>query len=867
MSQLYTLPLADLQATIETVGGKGASLARLSAAGLPVPDGFCVTTAAYRCFVEDHGLQDEILAIASDGDPGQPASLDKASRRIGELFERCAMPEGIAASIREAYAGLGAGNMVVAVRSSATAEDLPGMSFAGQQDTYLNMSGETAVLDAVKRCWASLWTARAIDYRARNGIAAEEVSLAVVVQELVPADAAGVMFTANPLTGARGETVINAAWGLGESIVGGQVTPDTIIVDKVSGKTTEQHIHEKEVMTVCVPGGTRERPVPPDRRDRAVLSAAHVAELVHLGVTIEDLYGRPMDIEWALHDGHIFIVQARSITTLDDLDLHDPAAGQWNDSLTGDYLWTSTNFGEAFPDVMTPCTWSLAQITLAEAMPTMGPIRPYGNVGGRLYGNLSAMASWMATIGIGPRRSARMIEDILGRLPEGVEIPTVRLPRLRLVRSALPGVVRREFRSRASHRRLPAFLQTAPKRCDVLRARAQAASSPQELAAMWDGEVAPLGQEAVQIFYAAIHQGGNALLSTRKKLQKLVGQQDADVLLTGPRGQGGHLASLGLLLGLTQLSKGEIDRATFTQTFGHRGPHESEVSAPRPAEDPDWIDKQLAGLSQANQDAGALLARQEAAREAVWHRLRELHPRQQTRIQRLVDRWASIAHEREASRSELIRVGWVVRSFVLRAGALTGQGDDVYFLSIDEILALLDGDLTPLSTVSSRRATYERYRALPSYPALIRGPFDPFVWAADPHRRSDIFDASTGFRAPASAAITGFAGSAGIVEGQVRVLMSAEEGDQLQPGEILVTTVTNVGWTPLFPRAAAVVTDVGAPLSHAAIVARELGIPAVVGCGNATMRLHTGDRVRVDGAAGTVEIVKAHELVSESNKP
>ena len=176
------------------------------------------------------------------------------------------MPEGIAASIREAYAGLDGGDLVVAVRSSATAEDLPGMSFAGQQDTYLNMRGEAVVLDAVKRCWASLWTARAIDYRARNGIAPEEVSLAVVVQELVPAEAAGVMFTANPLTGARGEAVINAAWGLGESIVGGHVTPDTVIVDKASGTIIEQRIQEKEAMTVCVPGGTREQPVPADQR-------------------------------------------------------------------------------------------------------------------------------------------------------------------------------------------------------------------------------------------------------------------------------------------------------------------------------------------------------------------------------------------------------------------------------------------------------------------------------------------------------------------------------------------------------------------------------------------------------------------------
>ncbi|HEX9440612.1 MAG TPA: PEP-utilizing enzyme, partial [Roseiflexaceae bacterium] len=189
------------------------------------------------------------------------------------------------------------------------------------------------------------------------------------------------------------------------------------------------------------------------------------------------------------------------------------------------------------------------------------------------------------------------------------------------------------------------------------------------------------------------------------------------------------------------------------------------------------------------------------------------------------------------------------------AGVLTGHGENLFFLSIDEILSVLGGDDAPLAAVSARRAAYARYAALPPYPALIRGRFDPFRWAADPQRRSDLFDAR-GAGAPAGAAITGFPGAAGVVEGQARVIATADEGDQLRAGEILVTTVTNVGWTPLFPRAAAIVTDVGAPLSHAAIVARELGIPAVVGCGNATMRLHTGDRVRVDGGQGTVELLR-----------
>jgi len=848
----FIVPLSDASAGLSQVGGKGASLARLAAAGLPVPPGFHVTTAAYRRFVAEHGLQAQILAAVSAAALDQPATLEAASSRIGKLFAQSAMPDDIAEAIRRAYAKLGEGDAPVAVRSSATAEDLPEMSFAGQQETYLNMRGEVMVLDAVKRCWASLWTARVIGYRARHDIASQDVSLAVVVQVLVPADAAGILFTANPLTGARDQVVINAAWGLGEAIVGGHVTPDTIVVDKASRRVVERHINRKDVMTVQSADSTCEAPVPADRRSQAVLSPAQAAGLARMGVQIEALYKQPMDIEWALAHGRIYVVQARPITTLRG---HNPAEGEWNDSLTGDFLWTRGNYGEAIPDVMTPCTWSLVQILLDDADPSVGPTRQYGNIGGRVYANLSAPASLAAAFGLGPRRFARMVEDGFGRLPEGVEIPIVRLSRLRLLRDALPLMVRRMFRMRDNLRRLPEFLQSAPERNEALREKIQAAPSLRELAGLWDDEVAPFMHEAFHMLEAAANQGGAAILFTRRNLQKLVGEEDADTLLTGPTGDWGHLASLGPLIGLAQLAKGEISRETYARKYGHRGPHEIEVSTPRPAEDPDWIDKQLAGMREANEDAGALLARREDARQAAWQRLHERFPRKEAAIRRQIDRWAVVAHEREAARSEVIRAFWVLRSFVLRAGALTGQGEDIFFLPIGEILALLGSHQASLSNIPARRAAYERYCALPSYPAVVRGRFDPFQWAADPQRRSDMFDASRGTRSPADDVIAGFPGAHGTVEGCVRVIATAEDGSQLQVGEVLVTTVTNVGWTPLFPRAAAVVTDVGAPLSHAAIVARELGIPAVVGCGNATMRLHTGDRVHVDGGRGTVEIV------------
>ncbi len=847
------LALDDASTTLEQVGGKGASLVRMAAAGLPVPPGFHITTAAYRHFVEENRLQEQIVATVSADDPAQ---LEEVSRQIGRLFADGVVPDDIAGAIRRAYAELGGGDLSVAVRSSATAEDLPDMSFAGQQETYLNIRGEAGVLDAVKRCWASLWTARAIGYRTRHGIAQEDVSLAVVVQELVLADAAGILFTANPLTGVRDQVMINAAWGLGEAIVGGLVTPDTMVVDKASGTIAKEEITEKKSMTVRTPEGTDEEPVPVGKRTAAVLTAEQAAELARLGTRIEQLYGQPMDIEWAMKDGSFFIVQARPITTLRS---NNAVTEEWNDSLTGDYLWTNGNLGEAVPDVMTPCTWSLVQMFMSEAMGAnfMLGYQPMGNIGGRFYMNLSLSASQGAAIGMSRKWFTELIEQVFGRIPEDLEIPPIPVSRWSLLRALVPIAVRLQLRVRANVKRLPAFLAAAPARCDGLRAQIQATSSPRELIELWHADLEPFFRDCCRMLEASTRQEGGALLTVRRALCKLVGEADANELLSGLSEGANHLASLGPLLGLAQLARGEIDRATFAQQYGHRSPHEFEVSLPRPAEDPDWIDREQAGLREAPVDVNTLLARQKEAQSAAWKRFQQRYPRKVEAMRRRIDKAAAVFRGREAARSEVMRVFWVLRTFVLRAGELTRLNDALFFLSIDEILAVLGGDETALACIPARRVLYERYRALPPYPALIRGHFDPFQWAADPQRRNDVFDASGGPRVPPSSTVTGFPGAEGVVEGWARVIPTFDEGDQLQVGEILVTSVTNVGWTPLFPRAAAVVTDVGAPLSHAAIVARELGIPAVVGCGNATMCLHTGDWVRVNGKKGIVEVLRS----------
>jgi phosphohistidine swiveling domain-containing protein len=788
----YVHGLADGVGGLAELGGKGASLARLVAAGLPVPDGFCITTAAHRAFVNE----------------GR-------------------MPKRVAAEIVAAYHRLG--SPAVAVRSSATAEDLADASFAGQQDTVLGVVGDDPLLNAVCRCWASLWTDRAVAYRARQVIDPSGLGMAVVVQRMVDADAAGVMFTADPLSGDRSKIEINAAWGLGDAVVGGQVNPDSFTVARASGRVTRRVVA---------------------RQNRPSLTRDQAARLAALGVRIEELYGTPMDVEWCRSGSELSVLQARPITALPGS--RDP----WNDSRAGDFLWTNTNVGEAVPDVMTPATWSMVQVFLSDAMATASipPYLGYGRIGGRIYLNVSVMMSLSRAVGVSEQHFRNLTAEVFGELPDDLEIPPIRAGRLAILRAIGPMALHVIGEARRDAKVLDAYLAAHPDRCDGRRADIAAITNGPDLALLWTEVLDPEFNKISWMLSAATRSSGASFITTRMRLQRLLGDAGANALTSGLGGQQGQLASLGLLDGLDQLARGTIDRHTFNRRFGHRGPHEFEISTPRPAEDPDWIDNQLDQRS-ASTGPGyrELLAAQERRRDEAWAELELRHPWQARTLHHQLAAWAKIARDRERARSEVIRYLWVLRAYALRAGELTGLGPDIFFLEAAEIERALWGETISPAVVGQRRSAYQGYCALPNYPALIRGRFDPYAWAADPNRRSDRW--VQGGSGPEDAAVRGFPGSAGVVEGPVRVLDDAGDGAQVRSGEVLVTTVTNVGWTPLFPRLAAVVTDVGAPLSHAAIVARELGIPAVVGCGNATMRLKSGDRVRVDGSAGTVEVL------------
>jgi len=377
---------------------------------------------------------------------------------------------------------------------------------------------------------------------------------------------------------------------------------------------------------------------------------------------------------------------------------------------------------------------------------------------------------------------------------------------------------------------------------------------------MWCATIKPYFFRTCEVLRGAALLFSDAATRLRLDLIKLAGEAEANTILSNLSGAGvkegpaTDMESLGPLVGLAQVRRGTLSRAAYMERYGHRGPHEMELSAPGAEEDPNWLDLRLAESNQSKADVGGLLAKQRAEYVAAWARFGAGHPQKAEAYRRQVEKVSVAARNREAVRSEVTRVTRLVRRYLLRAGELADIGEEIFFLSLDEVAEILSGIETPKKYIAARRKAFQRYTALPPYPAIIIGRFDPFRWAADPNRRSDYFDSRFSIQPATPATLSGFAGAAGRVKGIVRCIDRPEDGYLLQPGEILVTITTNVGWTPIFPRAAAIITDVGAPLSHAAIVARELGIPAVVGCGNATMRLHTGDCVWVDGSRGVVEI-------------
>lgn len=444
------------------------------------------------------------------------------------------------------------------------------------------------------------------------------------------------------------------------------------------------------------------------------------------------------------------------------------------------------------------------------------------------------------------------MSNVFGEIPDEIQIPIYPFSRKELIKIMLPKMLYAFKQTRKAMKLLPQHIKETAAWCTQTEELIGNVQSKEELITLWREQLWPKNIEAMWIALEGPSSKMQNFVRLKEKLEKWLGRDDASVLLSNLSGSTG-LASLGPVVGISSVVKGEMSQEDYLLEYGHRGPHEFELSIPDPREEPSWLEKQIQETKKSGINVDDLLYKQREQNEVVWRRLEQRFPYKINKLKRVIAKISEGPHLREAVRSEWTRVFRLNRSFALKAGELIGIGEDVFFLYVDEILGWLAGGSVIEERISTRKVNYLKYKQLPAFPSIIRGRFEPLQWMEDPNRRVDYYDPYIPLDSSIhSEIIEGVAGAAGRIEGTVRVLRNPEDGHQLLPGEILVTSTTNVGWTPLFPKAAAIVTDIGAPLSHAAIVARELGIPAVVGCGNATTRMKTGDRVIVDGGQGIV---------------
>ncbi|TVR69494.1 MAG: hypothetical protein EA427_08110, partial [Spirochaetaceae bacterium] len=364
-AQIYSLD-ALTSSQIALAGGKAVNLAEMLRAGLPVPAGFVVSTEAYRAVIAERNLDSSIQEILSRTAADDADQLDRAATQIQALFQAVKIPAELTVAITDAYRSLGE-NVSVAVRSSATAEDLPGLSFAGQYDTFLNVTGATELLDRIVRCWASLWNPRALSYRIKQGIRNDDLAHGVVVQKLVASDTSGILFTANPLNGRRDQLLLNASWGLGEAIVSGEVNPDQWVIDKESGRIVESTIARKEQMTIRTSDGIAHAEVPAEQQETPSLSDAEISELHALARIAEQHFGEPQDIEWAREGGTIYLVQSRPITSLYPVPETEPGK-------PGVRIYINVNsYSQAMQEPFTPIGEDLIRIAVRRVRKDLGP--------------------------------------------------------------------------------------------------------------------------------------------------------------------------------------------------------------------------------------------------------------------------------------------------------------------------------------------------------------------------------------------------------------------------------------------------------------------------------------------------------------
>ncbi|RBI59763.1 pyruvate, phosphate dikinase [halophilic archaeon] len=887
----YVITFDDARATNRAlVGGKGANLAQLVDADLPVPAGFCVTTAAYEELIDDPAIHEAIDEL-SDLDPADTAAIADAGSELRARIQERSVPKEIRDAIKTALNEIASDRgQAYAVRSSATAEDLSEASFAGQQETFLNVRGADEIIARVRACMASLFTDRAITYRATNDIPHREVSLAVVVQQMVEPDVSGILFTADPQTGNRHIASIEAGLGLGEALVSGEVTADTVRVDTRTGEVLDYEVGEQQRAVRPTPeGGTETVELDSSDRTSRVLSADQIQTLVEAGEEIETMFEYPQDIEWCLDEGELSIVQARPITSLFPLPSPLPDDERLHVYFSLGHVQA---FAEAMPPLATDVWNEFCQLWMVE-LGLDADTQWVVEAGGRVYIEMtpflrvSVLRRWFPKwLSATSEPLAAAVNELLGRRGEEFREQRTARETLTLLRR-FAGAVRTQARPMISAMVsgfFGAFIgEPTPEREEArwdtwgrnAAARIRTRKTPAERArAVFDiSNNALTSYPRIGPLYAAMVADGllQQLFSDAPDDMNDVGRGFPDELVTRINLGLGDLADVARdhpavadalreeasLDEIESREGGSAFRDTlddFLDEFGHRATGELDISRPRWREDPSG----LLATVRANLEHGEKgdhrdrISQLERKATVAAKRLEQqagrgiLGPLRRRFIRQLIRTYRGYIQTREAPKHGTAHLFAAWREAFRDAGEMLvaegqlNEGDDVWFLRRGELFAALDGDSIDVD-IAARRAEFERYASMDAPPVLTSEGEAPSAAI----EREDTPDS----------ALVGTGVSSGIIEGTARVVHDPSE-ETIERGEILIAPSSDPGWTPLFLNAAGMVVEVGGQMSHGALVAREYGLPAVVSVPEATRRIKTGQRVRIDGTQGTVEILE-----------
>jgi rifampicin phosphotransferase len=866
------------------VGGKGANLGEMTAAGFPIPPGFCVTTSAYRSFIQTSHEMNNLLASLDRVNPDDLAQVQNAGSRIREHMESLAMPEDIRASILEAWQTIGA-NKAYAVRSSATAEDLPGASFAGQQDTYLNVFGAEQLLHAVKRCWASLFTDRAISYRVKNGFDHRSVFLSVVVQQMVFPEVSGIMFTANPITGHRKTITIDASFGLGEALVSGLVSADLYHVH--SGKLKNKQISQKKLAIYSLPsGGTESKELPPDQQAMQALPDDKILELASLGTAIETHYGAEQDIEWCWADGKFYIVQSRPITSLypvphvSDRRLH---------------LFLSFGHMQMMTEPIKPLGISVLRTLVPIGKGSLQAENDYvQEAGSRLFADITNLLEYSQLRKRLPGILSN-VDELFGRAVQEFCVseefqaaePSPKKVPLSLVKKVSPIVlaVLRNILYRHDDKAIANIKRFMENSIRESSRNLQAVSGPARITLIQEMLPTMLSTTFVNV---ATYIGAGVI--TYRLIDNLSKKWLGDATELGSISKsppGNVTTEMGLALGdvadavriypaviaylqqahdatfwedLKAVDGGEKVLPIFLAFFaryGMRGTGEIDVTRPRWRETPTHLVPAILnhlknirpGQHRLDFQAGQVEA--ELAVDKLLNRLKQTprgHLKSQL-MQSLIKVYRSVIGIREHPKYLMVQTLDVIKQAILQEAAqlvedeIFTNPEEIFWFSLAEIKELLSTQQLDRNVITRRQEKFQRDTKLTPPRAITS--------------EGEIITAKSGIQVPPGA-LAGSPVSAGTVEGRARVILKLENAN-MDKGDILVTPYTDPAWTPLFPLAAGLVTEVGGLMTHGAVVAREYGIPAVVGVDNATSKIKDGQIIRIDGTQGIVTIIETDE--------